>query len=68
MSTHSTTLYAENVAKGKILACKFVISACQRHLDDLERDDLEFVEALADRAIRFIELLPHVKGEWGAQR
>jgi phage terminase large subunit-like protein len=68
MQTHSTTLYAERVVKGDIPACKFIIAACQRHLDDLERDDIEFIDEDADRAIRFIELLPHVKGEWGAKK
>ncbi|MCZ5028367.1 hypothetical protein O5904_24120, partial [Escherichia coli] len=27
--------YARDVVRGKIVACQFVIQACQRHLDDL---------------------------------
>lgn len=68
MSIHSTSSYSQDVVAGRIPACKFIISACQRHLDDLEREDLEFKEGSADKAIRFIELLPHVKGEWGGKR
>ena len=35
--------YAEDVTSGKIAACKQVVQACQRHLDDLDwQDDKEF--------------------------
>ena len=42
--------------------------ACQRQLDDLESDE-PFVYDVnaAERVCRFIELLPHVKGEWSGQ-
>jgi phage terminase large subunit-like protein len=50
-----------------IPACKWVKAACRRQLDDLEREQdptwpYEWRRELADRVIRFIELLPHVKG------
>ena len=60
--------YARDVVSGKILACVTVRQACQRHLDDLKRSPYEyrFDAARADRACRFIELLPHVKGSWAS--
>lgn len=58
--------YARDVVDGRIVAGRYVRLACQRHLDDLEREGFpcEFDEERADRACRFIELLPHVKGRW----
>jgi phage terminase large subunit-like protein len=49
--------------------CKWLRLAAQRFLDDLERagkpgTGFAFDEAEADRACRFIELLPHIEGEW----
>lgn len=37
-----TTQYAEDVLSGDIVACKRVIQACQRHLDDLKRSKDDF--------------------------
>ena len=60
--------YAQEVLAGLIPACKWVKAACRRQLDDLERWEndeswpFEWRPELADRIIRFIELLPHVKG------
>lgn len=60
--------YAEDVLTGTIPACKWVKAACRRQLDDLDRwrSDpawpYEWRPDLADRAIRFIEMFPHVKG------
>lgn len=58
--------YARDVVAGRILACKWVRLACQRHLTDLGRTDWPYVfdAARAGRACRFIEALPHTKGEW----
>jgi phage terminase large subunit-like protein len=61
--------YARDVVSEKLLACKWVLKACQRHLGDLEKSAREdypyrFDAARAGRVCRFIELLPHVKGEW----
>ncbi|MEC0242777.1 terminase large subunit [Paenibacillus dokdonensis] len=55
-----TTWYAEQVVKGEIIACKKVIQACFRHLNDLKRqgtDDFPYVfnEDLGHRPIGFIE-------------
>lgn len=65
--------FAHDVIRGKIPACRYVVLACQRHLDDLEssrRTDYpyRFVPDLAERKIKLIELLPHTKGEWGFKR
>lgn len=76
------TQYARDVLDSKILACKWVRLACQRHFDDLKRDvdgwrytwnpELETGEGKkyrpADRVCHFIELLPHVSGDWAARK
>lgn len=61
--------YARAVVAGEIPACKWVQLACHRQLRDLEREGTKdfpywWEPALANRVCRFIELLPHVKGEW----
>jgi phage terminase large subunit-like protein len=62
--------YATDVVVGKMLACKWVRLACQRHLRDLQRKDwpYRFDKAKAERACAFITLLPHTKGKWAARR
>jgi phage terminase large subunit-like protein len=65
--------YARAVVAGEVPACKWTRLACQRQLDDLERepgDGWPYVFD-ADRAARpceFIELLPHIKGKWARER
>lgn len=62
--------YARSVVSGKTLACEWVVKACQRHLDDLNRGaDFPycFDKEKATKAINFIELLPHTKGRWAAK-
>lgn len=61
--------YARDVVAGKILACQHVINACQRHLDDVKRSKAaaypyRFDRDAAERVCKFIQLLPHTKGEW----
>lgn len=61
--------YANDVVNGKIPNCKWVRLACQRFLSDLKRQgraDFPYVydHARADRAVKFEELMPHVKGKW----
>jgi phage terminase large subunit-like protein len=61
--------YAGDVVSGKILACRWTIKACQRQIDDLEKaksksHPYKFDKEQASRICRFIELLPHIKGEW----
>lgn len=62
--------YAENVVDGTIPACEWVKKACQRQLDDLEREDFGYgfdVERAA-RVCQFAEKMPHIKGEWAKRK
>jgi phage terminase large subunit-like protein len=63
------TAYAQRIVAGEETAGKFERLACRRFLRDLERQGSDgfpyvFDEAIGARACRFIELLPHIKGEW----
>lgn len=50
---------------GTIPACKWVRLACQRQRDDLGRRwQYHFDREEANRVCRFIERLPHIKGQW----
>lgn len=65
--------YCTDVVTGKIPAGPYVIAACQRHLNDLERAKgkdfpYRFDKEKANRRCRFSELLHHVKGKWAGQR
>lgn len=64
----AATAYARDVVEQRVVACKWVRLACQRHLTDLERGherglwwDAEIVE---DLRLYFLGLR-HSKGEWG---
>jgi len=61
--------YARDVVSGQTPACQWTIKACQRQIDDLEKAKskefpYKFNRKKASRICRFIELLPHIKGEW----
>jgi len=59
----TATQYARDVVAGDIVAGELTRLACQRHLDDLDRDWEYTFDADRDaRACRFIELLPHIEG------
>ena len=62
--------YAQEVVDGDQVAGKYEILACRRFLDDLEREDVpwEFNTAAAEKPCRYIERLPHIKGEWAKRR
>ncbi|WP_145522260.1 terminase large subunit [Yersinia ruckeri] len=65
--------YARDVVRGNIIACRYVIDACQRHLDDLAAEKgktfrYRFDKDLAERAAKFMQMLPHTKGEWAFKR
>ena len=52
------TEYARAVVSGKKeMACKAEIQACQRHLNDLKRKDLEWRPDLAAKHVQFAEML-----------
>ena len=61
--------YCEEILGGSLPACRWVKLACKRHLEDLERQKngefpYRFDPRLAGRACRFLEELPHVRGQW----
>ena len=56
--------YAKDVVARKIIIGEDVVNACQRFLDDLDREDLEFRTSQPDAACAIMEgLLVHRKGE-----
>lgn len=66
---HRAVAYAERCSSGAEGAGRFEVLAAERFLRDLERqgrDDFPYVidEAKGNRACRFQELLPHIKGAW----
>lgn len=65
--------YCLDIVSGVIPACKWTKLACQRQLDDLARQNSEDFPYIFDiekavRVCRFIEKLPHVKGEWAKRK
>lgn len=71
--TARAAAYAKSVVTGKIPACKWVKAACQRQIDDLERwkgknAPYRFDKPAAEKFCRFMENLPHIKGEWAKRR
>jgi phage terminase large subunit-like protein len=64
--------YAEDVVRGKIPACKWVIKACQRSISDRQRAStpgfrFRYDPLAANRVCAFVERLPHLKGELAGQ-
>lgn len=58
--------YARDVLAGRVVACKWVKLACQRHVNDLARADWDFYfdAEKAAAPCYFAELLPHIEGQW----
>lgn len=59
--------YCRDVVEGRIRNCRYVVQACQRHLDDLDRQNspgfpFVFDAALGSKFVRFIEKLKHTSG------
>lgn len=67
--TQDALSYAYDVTTGKNPACKEEKQACQRFIDDFNRD-FEYVydAEKAEKVCNFIELMPHTKGKWAAQK
>lgn len=68
-NVNAANKYAREVVAEKIPACKLTILACKRHLDDLKKEKnksypYRFDRDAAERICKFIQLLPHTKGEW----
>ena len=60
--------YANQVVSGELIACKWVRLACARFLEDLKRKDIYFDEVEAQKAVNFIQRLPHTKGRWASKK
>jgi phage terminase large subunit-like protein len=56
--------YVRAVLSGDIPACKWVKRACERYENDLREGRFSFDDQAAERACKFISLLPHTKGKW----
>ncbi len=58
--------YAKDIISGKIVACKFIISACERYIKDLNNKDASFYfdANAAERYLRLVQKFNHVKGKW----
>lgn len=68
---HPAEQYARDVIDGKIVACKWVKLACERHFHDLEHGHergLWFDREAAERVLKFKSLLTHSKGKWAGER
>lgn len=66
----SAIAYARAVSAGEKPVGRYVKLACERFLRDLERVDWRYTfdHEKANRTVRFMELMPHVKGRWAAQK
>lgn len=64
----SAISYAMATVDGKRIAGRLEKLACQRFLDDLERDDLTFDVKAAHHFCRFASQLTHVKGKWAKEK
>lgn len=67
---HPAEEYIDNVIAGRVVACRWVRLACQRHVDDLatgaERG-MRFDQTAAQHVLDFFGFLRHSKGEWAGQ-
>lgn len=66
----SLEAYVSGVLAGEVLACKWIRLACERHRRDREAKasfPFRFDPAKAERACKFVEFFPHVKGKWAAR-
>lgn len=60
-------LYALDIVNEKIKAGNFVKLACQRFLDDLQREDVIFKVSEADKVIKFVSIFKHNTGQFAGQ-
>ena len=62
--------YADDVLSGKIVSCRWVRLAIERHMRDLETGHergLYFDEDAAWHIIDFFQFCSHLKGEWAGR-
>ena len=65
---HPAEQYARDVISGKVIACKWIRLACERHVDDLKNAHKRgfcFDAAEGQYVLDFIGMLRHSKGKWG---
>ncbi|WP_276851029.1 terminase large subunit [Enterobacter oligotrophicus] len=72
-NVNAANQYVRDVLSEKIRACKSIRLACQRHFSDLEKSldkqyPYRFDRELAERACRFVQLLPHSSGDLAGQK
>ncbi|MDU5267999.1 MAG: terminase large subunit, partial [Escherichia coli] len=53
-NVNAANQYARDVVRGKIVACQFVIQACQRHLDDLMAEKSKSFRYRFDKDLAFV--------------
>ena len=56
--------YALDVVSKKQIACSYIIGACERFLNDLDRDAYIFDPKKAERFLKLAQRFKHVKGHW----
>lgn len=66
--TDSATAYARSVIDGDVPACKWVRLACERHARDRLSGKWYWDSAAAEKAIAFLRLLRHYKGEYAGRQ
>lgn len=61
--------YALDIIAKKIPACKYIISACERYLRDLENKEAFFYfdKDAAEKYLRLMQKFEHVKGKWSTK-
>ena len=60
--------YALDVVSKKKLACKYVIGACNRYLNDIAKKEYIFDVERAERYLRLVQNFEHVKGDWKSNK
>lgn len=71
--TNKAKKYAREIVGGKVPACQLIKLACERFLNDLAREKDKdypyyFDKDAAEKICKFLELLPHTKGEWAFKK
>ncbi len=72
-NVNAANKYARDIVAGKIPSNELVRLACKRHLGELKKQKnkefaFKFDRDAAERVCKFMQLLPHTKGEWLRRR
>lgn len=60
--------YIDQVISGKVKVNKFTRLAVERHINDLTRTDIYFDPAAAERAVKYMKLMPQSKGQFAGKK